>query len=49
MTGTVHEYVRPVALLMYNTCELAVVRGPFSRWLASKPLDFAKGGVLNDN
>jgi hypothetical protein len=49
VTRTVHEYVCPIALLMYDTCETAVVRGPFSRWLASKPLDAAKGGVLNDN
>jgi hypothetical protein len=49
MASTIHKHVRPVALLMYDTGGLAIIRRPFSRWLAIKTLDAAEGGVLDDH
>jgi hypothetical protein len=49
MTSTIYEHVRPVALLMYDTGGLAIICRPFSGWLASKALDAAEGGVLDDH
>jgi hypothetical protein len=49
MPGAADQHVGPVALLMHDSSELAIIRCPLGRWLASEALDAAECGVLNNH
>ena len=46
-SSAVNEDIRPVAFLVHDARELAIVVDPRRGWLPSKALDASKGGVLD--